>query len=262
MKTDQMRKFTGIVVLVVFCVGLSVPTVSAQMEFQYQRGSLLNPFSNPGSYHSTNILTFQNAGGWKLGSSFFFIDFMDDAENDGFNDKDFYGEWYPTLSFSKLFGRNFELGPVADISAISGLNFGGDANVLKYLPGIQFSWKVPGFIFVNTDFTAVVDYSDGTQHDPGFMFDISWLAVMNIGDQSFSFMGHAEYISAVDHKNSTSKNEAWILAQPQLVWDVGNLFSTPNAFHVGIELQYWLNKLGKNGQDEFRPQFLIVWRLQ
>ena len=259
---NQTKIFAGMIALI-GCIVLPVTSVSAQMEFQYQRGSLLNPFtSSADEYHATNILTFQNAGSWKLGSSFFFIDFMDDAKNDGFNDKDFYGEWYPTLSFSKLSGRSFNLGLVRDISFVSGLNFGGDANVFKYLPGIQFSWQVPGFIFVNTDITAVLDYSDGRRHDPGFMFDISWLKIMSFGSQVFSFMGHAEYISAVDFKDGSGMNVAWILAQPQLVWDVGNLFDTPNEFHAGIELQIWTNKLGVKNRSEFRPQLLVVWRLQ
>ncbi|MCY4160058.1 MAG: nucleoside-binding protein [Bacteroidetes bacterium] len=253
-----MKKIVGMMALI-GCIGLSGSTVFAQTEFHYARGSLLNPFT--GEYSSTNILTFQNAGTWKLGSSFFFIDFLDDATDDGFNDKEFYGEWYPTLSFPKLLGRNFKMGPVVDVAFISGLNYDGDANILKYLPGVRLSWQIPGFIFVNTDFTSVIDYSDGTRHDSGFLFDISWLKIMNFGNQTFSFMGHAEYISAVDLKDGSGTYEAWILAQPQFVWDIGNLFDTPNAFHVGIELQYWSNKLGVKGQDEFRPQLLIVWRL-
>lgn len=255
----QIELLAGIIVLTVF-IGLQVPSARAQMEFQYQRGSLLNPFS--GEHHPTNILTFQHAGSWKLGRSFFFIDFMDDAMNDGFNDKEFYGEWYPSLSFSKLFGQDLKIGPIADISAVGGLNFDGDANVLKILPGIQLSWNIPGFIFVNTDFAVITDHSDARQHDPGFMFDVSWLRVFKIGSQSFSFMGHAEYISEAARKDGGGVYEAWILAQPQLVWDIGNAFKSPDWLHVGIELQYWSNKLGVEGQDEFRPELLIIWRMQ
>ena len=255
----QIELLAGVIVLTVF-IGLQAPSARAQMEFQYQRGSLLNPFN--GEHHPTNILTFQHAGSWKLGRSFFFIDFIDDAMNDGFNDKEFYGEWYPSLSFSKLFGQNIKIGPITDISAVGGLNFDGDANIFKILPGIQLSWNIPGFIFVNTDFAAITDHSDGVRHDTGFMFDISWLKIFNIGGQSFSFMGHAEYISAVELENDVGTIEAWILAQPQLVWDIGNAFKSPDWLHVGIEFQYWSNKLGVEGQDEFRPELLIIWRMQ
>ncbi|MCY4171361.1 MAG: nucleoside-binding protein [Bacteroidetes bacterium] len=254
----KYKLFTGLIACILFFVS---HTASAQMEFHYQRGSLLNPFS--GEYSATNILTFQHAGNWKLGSSFFFIDFMDDADNDGFNDKEFYGEWYPTLSFSKLSGSSLKIGPIIDIAAIGGLNYDGDVNILKFLPGVRLSWRVPGFIFVNTDFAGIIDYSDGTRRENGFIFDISWLKIMNFGGQIVSFMGHAEYVSAVDWKDGSGNDVAWVLAQPQLVWDIGNLFNTPNEFHVGIELQYWANKLGfSKDMDEFRPQFLMVWRLQ
>lgn len=253
---NRIKIFVGLAAL----IALQVSPVFAQMEFHYQRGQLLNPFT--GNHHSTDILTFQQAGSWVLGRSFFFIDFIDDVENDGFNDRDFYGEWYPSLSLSKLFGRDIKLGPIVDISAVAGLNFDGDVNLLKFLPGVQFSWQVPGFVFVNTDFAAIGDYSDGTRHQTGFMFDVSWLKIMNFGGQTFSFMGHAEYISAVDGSDGNQVSEAWILAQPQLVWDAGSLFQTPNWLHVGIELQYWSNKLGVMDQNELRPQLLVVWRLQ
>ena len=258
-KMNHKRLFAGVLVAAIF-TGFSYLPASAQMEFHFQYGSLKNPFS--GEFHSTRILTFQHAGAWKLGGSFFFIDFLDDVEVDGFNDKEFYGEWYPTLSLSKLFGTTIKMGPIRDVSVIGGLNFDGDANVLKFLPGLQLSWQIPGFIFVNTGFTAMMDQSNEPLRTAnGFMFDISWLKVMNIGEQSFSFMGHAEYIAAVDQTDLGTKSEGWILAQPQLVWDLGNAFGSPNWLHVGVELQYWRNKLGVKDQNEFRPELLVVWRL-
>ena len=83
---------------------LAAPSAAAaQTEFQFQYGSLDNPFS--GESEQTVILTFQHALSWSLGDSFFFTDFIDDVAVDGFNDRDFYGEWYPTLSLGKLSGR-------------------------------------------------------------------------------------------------------------------------------------------------------------
>ena len=73
----------------------------------------------------------QNALNWQLGDSFFFVDIIDDGGHDGFNDKNLYGEWYPTLSFGKLAGKELSLGPIRDIALIGGINLDGDANVLK-----------------------------------------------------------------------------------------------------------------------------------
>ena len=261
------RQFAGCrkrIYLAVLMTGFLVLPAAAQLDFQFQYGSLTNPFS--GETSPTRILTFQHAGGWLLGGSFFFIDFLDDELVDGFNDKDFYGEWYPTLSFGKLFRRNLQMGAIRDVSFISGINFDADADVLKYLPGLQLSWQVPGFIFLNTDFTAILDMNNGLAKggapttDNGFMFDVSWLKIFNIRNLTFQFMGHAEYISSVGDETGGTQ-QAWILAQPQLVVDLGKAFGTENWLLVGVEFQYWRNKLGVEDRHDSVPQFLAVWRL-
>ena len=135
--------------------GVVAPPAAAQTEFQFQYGNLVNPFSAEST--PSRILTFQQASGWSLGDSFFFIDYIDDGLGDGFNDKDFYGEWYPTLSFGKMSGRMVGGGALRDVALIGGINFGGDADFFKYLPGARLSWAVPGFFFLNTDFTAFIN---------------------------------------------------------------------------------------------------------
>ena len=235
---------------------------SAQTDFAFQYGKLVNPFEAAGTGYTSWILTFQNASGWKYGGSFFFIDFIDDKEADNFNDKEFYGEWYPTLSISKIRGKPITAGVLQDVSLVGGINFDGDANVLKILPGIQLSWKVPGFIFLNTDFAPMFDLSNGLDkggapltEDVGFMFDVSWLLPFKIGSASFAWTGHAEYISGVTNELG-AEVKGWILAQPQLTVDV----TGDGFFHAGVEMQYWRNKLG-SVHDEFAPQLLLVLRM-
>ena len=80
---------------------------------------------------------------WALGDSFVFVDILEDGGADGFNDKNFYGEWYPTLSLGKLSNRVIGGGPVRDVAFIGGINIDAAANVLKYLPGARLSWDVP-----------------------------------------------------------------------------------------------------------------------
>ncbi len=132
---------------------------SAQMEFHYQYGKLVNPFSGDGV--ASSILTIQQAAAWSLGESFFFIDYLDDNRPDGFNDVELYGEWYPTLSLSRISRRQVGAGPLRDVQLIGGINFGGDADFFKYLPGARLSWDVPGFVFFNTDITAFIDANNG-----------------------------------------------------------------------------------------------------
>lgn len=234
---------------------------AAQTEFQFQYGRLVNPFSTEST--PTRILTFQQASSWSLGDSFYFIDFIDDDMLDGFNDKDFYGEWYPTLSFGKMSGRTVGGGPLRDVALIGGINFGTDADFFKYLPGVRLSWNVPGFFFLNTDFTAFIDGNTGTvaaKTSNSWHVDVNWGAGFDVGTQSFAFFGHAEYIHRV---TDVFGNEvrSWVLAQPQFVWDFGKAVSGhANQLFVGGEYQYWPNKLGAD-TDENVLQFLIIWRL-
>ncbi len=247
-------------------------TASAQTEFHYQFGRLVNPFATPqATTATTHILTLQQASTWKGGDSFFFADIIEDVGIDGFNEVEIYSEWYPTLSFSKVSGSTVGAGPIRDVALIGGINIDADANFLKFLPGVRLSWNVPGFVFLNTDITAFLDGNPGmasgvakTTHT--YMFDINWLSVFSIGNQSFNFMGHAEYIGPTTITEDVPFNRnvnGWILAQPQFVWDLGNAVGgapAANQIFVGIEYQYWRNKLGA-AADENTVQFLAVWRM-
>ena len=69
------------------------------------------------------------------------------------------------------------------------------ANVYKYLPGVRFSWNIPGVAFLNTDFMAYLDFSSGVS--PGIEF-------------------------VAPRKNEFGAEvEGHIFGQPQLRWDVG-----------------------------------------
>lgn len=247
-----------------FLVALLAAQTAAfsQTEFHLQYGKHKNPFS--AAAQPTFVFTVQQAAGWKLGESFFFIDYLNDDARDGFNDRDFYGEWYPTLSFGKLAGRELRVGPIRDFALIAGVNVGGDANVVKYLPGLRASWDLPGFLFLNTDLTAYIDANTGVeggapQTDNSFMFDVSWAWPFDVGNQSLAIVGHAEYLGRRTNEfGETVKGS--ILAQPQFTWDLGKAIGVPEQLMVGIEYQYWLNKLGTD-QDESTAQLLLVWRL-
>ena len=237
----------------------------SQTEFHLQYGDHKNPFL--GNSHETFVFTVQQAAAWKWGESFFFIDYLNDDDRDrfNFNDRDFYGEWYPTLSFGKLANRELRVGPIRDFALIAGVNLGGDANVVKYLPGLRAAWDLPGFLFLNTDLTAYIDANTGVagggapQTDNSFMVDVSWALPFDVGNQSLAIVGHAEYLGALtDEFGETVKGS--MLAQPQFTWDVGKALGAPHQLMVGIEYQLWLNKLGTD-EDESAAQLLLVWRL-
>ena len=243
---------------------LAPALLSAQLELNYQYGSILNPFS--AASEPTHIFTLQHAGGWRAGGSFFFLDYLSDGVEDGFNDRELYGEWYPTLSLGSLAGGGVGFGPVNDVRLVAGVNLGIQSKVVKYVPGVELGWNVPGFIFVNTILGAFIDASSGLaaggapSTGDSFNFDVSWLSVFQLGTQSFSFTGHAEYMGAITDEEGNDYPGS-VLAQPQLRWDVGQaLTGASNVLHVGVEYQLWTNKLGTT-RDESVLQLLVVWQM-
>ena len=237
---------------------------SAQTELQYQYGNFVNPFT--GERHYASVLTFQNASPWSLGDSFIFLDWTDDHGADGFNEKGMYGEWYPTLSLDRVTGRTIGFGPLRDVALIGGLNFGNEANIFKVVPGGRLSWDVPGFFFLNTDFGAAFDKSSGfarggaPRTGVAFVMDVNWGAGFDVGSQSFLFAGHTKYEGASTNELG-HRVKASLLAQPQLGWDVGKA-TTGHAgeLFLGVEYQYWRNKLGVDDGDNV-AQLWLMWRL-
>ena len=114
------------------CVKSQAATWSLN-ELHIQHGDLTQPFGNTaGEKADTLIFTFQHASGWEYGGNFFFIDHIRTDDN-----TDFYGEWYPTLSSSKIFGQKYG-GAIRDISFVFGVNASSDANVVNELLSMNY----------------------------------------------------------------------------------------------------------------------------
>ena len=227
-------------------------------ELQLQYGNLDIPtFAGGGdSYHL--IYTLQHASGWKYGDNFFFFDMLD-ARDPGFQDSDIYGEWYSNFSLGKISETKVGAGVVSDIGLTVGVNWGADANVRKYLPGLRLSLDLPGFAFANLYIAAYLDDNEGAasggapREDDAFLVDFSFARPFSIGESSFSIEGHVEYVAERENEFGGTV-ESWILAQPQLRWNPNERIS------LGIEYQFWMNKLGDGATDESALQALFVWK--
>jgi hypothetical protein len=231
-------------------------------EIQFQLGKLDNPFNRTKSW--TPIITLQHASSWVFGDVFFFIDFLDDRDNDptNFNDKEAYGEFYAYFSSAKLLGIKYDNGIIKDVGVVAGVNAGADSNFQAYLPGGYIDWNVPGFVLFRTQLTAVIDDSDTpSRQKDGWQFDWSFVRPFEIGGQFFSVEGHIEYTGNSRTKDfGGAKQRDWILAQPQFRWDAGYAFTgKKDVFFLGTEYQYWRNVLGAK-TDESAFQALAVVR--
>ena len=225
-------------------------------ELHIQYGTLDTPEFAGGGEKDTLLLTLQHASGWKYGDTFFFVDIIN-AEGDGFNDSEVYGEFYPYFSLSKMSGKKVGGGRIKDIRLIAGINYSADANVLKYLPGISLSLDLKGFAFANIDITAYIDASEGASsggaplEDDSFMVDFNWAYPIKEG--KFSIEGHAEFIGERTNEFGGEVSE-WILAQTQF------RYYAKENLAIGIEYQFWMNKLGDAATDESAVQGLLVWK--
>ena len=227
-------------------------------ELHLQYGNLDVPSFAGGGDSDHLIYTLQHASGWKYGDNFFFVDFLD-ARDPGFQDFDIYGEWYSNFSLGKITGNPVGGGFVKDIGIIMGFNWAADAKVKKYLPGVRLSLDLPGFAFANLDIMAYIDDSEGVarggapKEDDSFLIDFNWARPFKIGEANFSIEGHVEYAGERDNEFG-GKVESWILGQPQFRY-----YARENIA-VGIEYQFWINKLGDKATDESAIQALFVWK--
>jgi len=88
---------------------------------------------------------------------------------------------------------------------------------------------------------------------------MNWAYPFKIKSHKFSIEGHVEYVGERTDETGASVSE-WILAQPQLRYYVSKLADSPEHAFIGIEWQYWMNKLGDPEVDENVAQVLLGWR--
>ncbi|WP_019028620.1 hypothetical protein [Colwellia piezophila] len=259
---------------------LSAPMASAEIwsntEVQLQAGG---EFEHGFGQQSTGtITTFQHAGGWEYGDNFFFVDHSQYSGKNGVADSaEFYGEWYSNFSLSAMTGADVSFWGVKDVGLVAGFNYAPEVDSSWVLPGVTFALDLPGFAFATLNVSAFMHLSGADEsyyqdfnspfkiidEDTSFMVDLAWAMPFKLGSTSWSFEGHLEYIDGRTQRNNfgTDELESWILFQPQVRLDVGELIGTPsNRLFAGIEYQYWKNKLGMKGVDDNTVQFLAVWR--
>ena len=194
---------------------------------------------------SRDIFTFEHASGWGLGSNFFFFDVTQPFGSD----TDIYGEWYPRLSWSKLGLMSEGTGLLRDVSFTASLNAGQEFRA--YLAGVTFHLNVPGFTYVDLD---VMAYDDRSDTDVTYIVTPAWDLPFAAGRLGCRFRGFVDLIGAEGERAQQ------LLAQPQLLVDLGRLWGREGAFFVGVEYQYWHNKYGVDGVTESLPQVMALWQ--
>jgi nucleoside-specific outer membrane channel protein Tsx len=195
-----------------------------------------------------DILTLEHADGWKLGDNYLFVDISHITNQDAATS--LYGEWQPRFSLSKIFGVNLNVGPLHDILETNRLAFGG--GILAYLAGGAIDLNIPGFTYWHQHFFVRKDI-----HLTGSTWQTTseWLVPFEIGSVRFVQDGFVHVIGA---EGTSSFN---IIAQPQLLLDVGKFGGYEDQLFIGTEVDLRYNEYGIKGQNEVVPQAMVEWKL-
>ncbi len=246
-KEISMKRTTRIFLMVLAlmvagsCTAFAAQWSSTAVSFLYGSGYELT------SEEDASIMTLEHASGWAYGDNFFFFDVFQPID-DGTG---IYGEWHPRLSFGKMFGKDMSFGPIKDVLIATEVNMSNDWRALLY--GIGFDLNIPHFNFFSINF--MIRDSQGaftTPDETTFQISPAWNVPFDIGSMKWSFGGFLDYYGA------EGDGDAEMLAQPQLLLDVGNFSDKPGNLYVGIEYQYFMNKYGSD-IDESLVQFMGKW---
>jgi nucleoside-specific outer membrane channel protein Tsx len=226
----------------------SVPALAFEWgatNVQYLKGSdYVNPFvpeSSPDREFDQDILTIEHANAWKLGDNFFFVDVSSPSQSNPL--PALYMEWAPRISSKKTLGINYS-GLIADVLLSTQYNAASGFPV--YLYGVAVDLNVPGLNFFQTNFYVRDDRNlEGT----GFQVTLAWGMNFKAGID-WEFGGFLDY-AGEEGDDATGKSEANLLTQPAIFAKL-----TPEL-GVGLEYQYWSNKLGVKDANESVPQVAV-----
>jgi nucleoside-specific outer membrane channel protein Tsx len=168
---------------------------------------------------------------WAYGDNFAFVDmqrgdFRDIWGGPTTNQALIYAEWHPRLFLNKFgaptggFIKNWGL--AAEINQTAGF--------YAYLYGVGLDLAIPGFqvaglnVYLRDEFVQ----ASGTPHTGTWQISPFWDIPFKIGPTSWSFTGFVDITTNHDKKLD-------VMAQPELLLDVGAFAGAPGKFHVGIE---------------------------
>ncbi len=197
------------------------------------------------------ILTLEHVDGWKYGDNYFFIDIPNVSTPSSIP----YVEYNPRFSSKKILGTDYGTGLLSDVLVTAQYNRAGKAgdfpNHAVYLYGLAVDLNVPGLNFFQTHFYVRDDRNlEGTSTQLTLVWGSNFKAGID-----WEFAGFLDYAGAEGKKGADGStfaySEANLLTQPQLLAKL-----TPNL-GLGLEYQYWSNKLGVKKANESLPQLLI-----
>ena len=212
-----------------------------------------------------NIFALTHASGYKYGTNFFNVDWLNSDSNDpgsltqSGGAQEAYIVYRHMLDVGKLRGADFKFGKVRGLGATCGFDWntkndlGYNSRKRMLVAGPTLMWDVPGFL--NTSLLAVYESNAPSGAYPPisnvrgrYTYDVHPMYAANwaipVGTR-WSFEGYAELIGAKGKDEVSNGTGTETNIDMQLMFDAGAaLGHRKNLFKVGLEYQYWNNKFG------------------
>ena len=238
-------KFSRHLFAVVLVLALTASATSARNWTTTNAQLLYGDGFKAGTPEARTIITLEHADGWDYGDNFFFFDITEPFAGE----TSIYGEWHPRFSFNKIFQNEMGTGFFKDVLLATELNV--DKNFRAYLYGVGFDFNIPHFEFfqLNTFIRDDMTVPD----DSTYQISMAWNLPFNLGKTNWEFRGFLDYAGAEGNGKSN------VLAQPQLLVNLGSIFKQRGKVWFGAEYQYWNNKYGIDGVDEKVMQVMGRW---
>ena len=215
----------------------------------------VQPFFPKGEESKGQVYTLEHAGAYNFGKSFFFVDRFNSGDK-SINNDDTYMELGVDLSLSWLGGTKLENSAIKDLYIATqweNANPEGFESTDNILAGVGVSWKVPGFVFFDTN----VYYRMNENTKQNFQLTTAWKLPFAIASTKWVFSGFFDLTSETETLNGGFEEPIVFHTQPQLKLDVGDFWGDSDTFYFGVELDYWKNKFGQEGEDQLAPQLLV-----
>jgi hypothetical protein len=266
-----MRSVVASVSMAAAALGLTGTAAQAQI-FQdnvigYRYGTKFEePGLSPvkGADVTKSILNYTHVDGYKWGSNFLSVDLLISDDTDpsvsGKGAQEVYIVYRHGLSYGKITGNKFKLGPIVDV----GLNLGGDFNTKNTefgsakklaVAGVYLAWGLPKG-FLTTSFNYCQEWNQNgitnvsVHFDPNFCFEAAWAVPFQIGPANFKFTGFLNVVAPKGEDGFGAKTKTEVLTRPELLLDVGAFWGKPNFVEAGVGYEYWLNKFGNDHKHD------------
>ncbi|WP_240618234.1 hypothetical protein [Halomonas heilongjiangensis] len=218
-----------------------------------------------------HIVQFSHVSGYKYGSNYFNVDFIQSDRNDAINGGgsgaiNVYSVYRHQLHYGKLFGEPLSFGPVRDVALTAGFDlshknssFASRKRMLLLGPTLKFDLP-RGFVDLSVllarewnhcglDVCRLEGNQDSIDFDPYYQFSLAWGVPFEAGSLPMKFQGFFNYNTEKggDYFGVATKPEQ--LSRTSLMLDAGELaWGSSNNLWVGVGYELWRNKFGNHGK--------------